>query len=729
MKKVLMQVCLMLAVLTASAEVVLQRGTVEVRNTPSGWQMVDSQSGKLLAYGESQLQAGQLAPVFVDMVEGYAANAQQSTSNSQLSTKKRVTYKDIEPLLTCHWAQDDPFNRLAPSFNGSTSHTKAGCVAVAMAQIMYYHKLPVNLHGTKTYSYTSDEGLKGADGSNTITMSDNLANYIIDWPHLIDSPWSRYTGTASCTEAEGKAVATLMYVCGMITEMHYGYKGSGASVAVAAQGINTYIDGLQAEHVEFNEQTIITELSKGNPLMYSGGGHCFVVDGASAAGYLHCNLGWGGGGEVGEDGTQGNPDGYYLPDVMAGYTANHSLVKIWKDGTRTPYKPGDLILDPQACYTLKNTGYSQGYLVATSEGDQHPTLRGVTQDHANGLYKGAAYHDAAQLGQAGAHWKVQVDGNNYYLYNELTQKYLANTGNQTSYVFTATKTPIRIAAGTGGTITLNSGTDSKSYLCAATHLENPAAFWTADDAGSVWQIEAAEHAEGPDGPDPGPEPDERTEIIGTNAATLADISESERYVLVNVGYDALLCAADGEAAYPSVCNLSSTQQGGQEAYYTPANVADDGLYWQFRKVNPSATGDNWYYLYNCATEQCLKFSTDQYVFTSEPTPLHVVSKGNSNFTFNWGEGLSQSGYADYLTMNISGENPAGKGGNSAGNARLWHICKLDPTTGMVAPVTPGASSSISQNREVAITVYNLQGVCVGTTASGIYISGGKKIIK
>lgn len=144
-------------------------------------------------------------------------------------------------------------------------------------------------------------------------------------------------------------------------------------------------------------------------------------------------------------------------------------------------------------YTLKNTGYSQGYLVALGEDDAHPTLRGVTQDHKeNGLLAGALYHDAPDEYNHGYYWQILTEGNKQYLVNYGTGKYLASTGDQKPYVFTDQKTPINIVRMADGTFRFNSSTEEKSFLCAATNLQNPAAFWTYDDAGSIWQVEETE---------------------------------------------------------------------------------------------------------------------------------------------------------------------------------------------------------------------------------------------
>lgn len=144
-----------------------------------------------------------------------------------------------------------------------------------------------------------------------------------------------------------------------------------------------------------------------------------------------------------------------------------------------------------AFYTLKNTGYSQGYLVAIDENDTHPTLRGVTQDHSDGLYDGALYHDDPDVYNPGHYWQIITEGRKQYLVNYGTGKYLTYTNNETRYYFTDQKTPINIVRMDDGTFRFNTSTEAKSYLCAATQFENPAANWTYTDDGSIWQVEEA----------------------------------------------------------------------------------------------------------------------------------------------------------------------------------------------------------------------------------------------
>ena len=54
----------------------------------------------------------------------------------------------IKPLLETEWSQEAPFNQLCSYSNGtSISPAVTGCVATAMSQIMYFHKMARKEHG------------------------------------------------------------------------------------------------------------------------------------------------------------------------------------------------------------------------------------------------------------------------------------------------------------------------------------------------------------------------------------------------------------------------------------------------------------------------------------------------------------------------------------------------------------------------------------------------------
>ena len=167
-------------------------------------------------------------------------------------------------ILETKWGQSAPFNNLC---NGKV----AGCVAVAMAQIMYKHKYP------SSYSW-----------------SNMLKTY----------------QTNGYTTTQANAVAKLIRDCGISVNMDYGTDGSSANTCDAAWalahkfGYNPNIKTYKRNCFPQSkwEQIILEELSQDRPIFYSGNnesgnsGHAFVLDGYDGNGFYHFNWGWSGSG-------------------------------------------------------------------------------------------------------------------------------------------------------------------------------------------------------------------------------------------------------------------------------------------------------------------------------------------------------------------------------------------------------------------------------------------------
>lgn len=207
--------------------------------------------------------------------------------------------KNVAPLLTCTWAQDNPFYKFCPVDNGQ--NTLVGCVATAMAQIMYYNRYPEKGQGKRTiyYPYNDKSGTPY-----TVDFSEST----YDWDNMIDS----YHGEFN--DAQATAVATLSYNCGVACNMQYGVNSSGAYIKDAADGLVKYfgypssVSCLARDDYSLSDwmNLVFTELSNGLPILYGGSdpnngyGHAFVLDGYDNAGRVHVNWGW-----------DGRDNGYY----------------------------------------------------------------------------------------------------------------------------------------------------------------------------------------------------------------------------------------------------------------------------------------------------------------------------------------------------------------------------------------------------------------------------------
>jgi hypothetical protein len=109
----------------------------------------------------------------------------------------------------------------------------------------------------------------------------------------------------TATEA-AKAVALLMYHCGVAVDMDYDPSGSGAHTEDVPQavidyfryGAGTYLDTRDNYTRTAWEDMLIESFDRGLPVVYSGsdndGGHAFNCDGYNDSRYFHFNWGWSG---------------------------------------------------------------------------------------------------------------------------------------------------------------------------------------------------------------------------------------------------------------------------------------------------------------------------------------------------------------------------------------------------------------------------------------------------
>jgi len=207
----------------------------------------------------------------------------------------------VAPLLNTLWDQMPYYNALCPIPGGDGSATPTGCVATAMAQVMYYWQWPVT--GTGSHTYEEDD---------FGTLSADFGATTYDWtnmPLVLDE---------NSTPEQIEAVATLMYHCGVGVEMDYNLASNGGSGALSISygtplpsAENALIDyfgydgdsqqGLERDNYPDDEEWIAilkNSLDQAFPILYGGagqlGGHEWVIDGYDDDDFFHCNWGWGG---------------------------------------------------------------------------------------------------------------------------------------------------------------------------------------------------------------------------------------------------------------------------------------------------------------------------------------------------------------------------------------------------------------------------------------------------
>mgnify|MGYP004447027109 CR=1 FL=1 len=258
----------------------------------------------VLAYGVQD--AANMPANMTAWLEGYARQIEWLRANPEAASQPRrakVEHSPITPICKTQWGQDEPYNNECPLMNdGSRSVT--GCVATAMAQIMKVHQWPVHGTGQKTYSWFVDK--------EKYTDSFDYENTTFDWANMLDS----YAG--DYTDAQAKAVATLMHACGVAADMSYSSSSSGTMEYYAAAGLIDHLCYNPALIVEYRnwystsqwDNMIYNELAAGQPVLYCGvtsenSGHAFVCDGYSSNGFYHFNWGW-----------NGVSDGYFILSML-----------------------------------------------------------------------------------------------------------------------------------------------------------------------------------------------------------------------------------------------------------------------------------------------------------------------------------------------------------------------------------------------------------------------------
>ncbi len=211
--------------------------------------------------------------------------------NNTAEKNTHNTMGSVAPLCKTTWDQSPYYNAMCPG--GSVT----GCVATAMAQIMYYWKFPaVGLSSSCYYDLTSN-----GDQNNY----GKLCAYY-DTSHYA---WSAMPLNVS---SANKEVAKLMYDCGVSVNMDYSPSGSGALVIggnpSAQYSYVTYFnyDANTIQGAGFTSFTqsgwialLEKELNNKRPCQYMGtdinnGGHSWVCDGYNSSNDFHMNWGWSG---------------------------------------------------------------------------------------------------------------------------------------------------------------------------------------------------------------------------------------------------------------------------------------------------------------------------------------------------------------------------------------------------------------------------------------------------
>ena len=255
----------------------------------------DDEMGEVLAYStERTLDTLNANPCVKLLLEGYRQTFEVLKEGKvivQGSTRAGQFSQTVSPLLKSKWGQSHPFN-------AKTGYPYSGCVATAVAQMMYYYQWPAQGRGKNEYNVTYYNTKKSADFSQS--------HY--DWANML--PDYRYPVRA--TTAQEDAVALLMSDVGIASFMQYTPNASGTQGLFAYQALQKNFDYTAAYITRAVEgpsrfaEILRQELLNGCPVYLEGrptgsaSGHAWVADGFDKNGLFHMNFGW-----------EGQSDAYY----------------------------------------------------------------------------------------------------------------------------------------------------------------------------------------------------------------------------------------------------------------------------------------------------------------------------------------------------------------------------------------------------------------------------------
>ena len=256
----------------------------------------DDAFGDLLGYSEhGTFNPGTVPPNMAAWLDDVALQMEViSKSGVAPAPYHGPRHSSISPLVSTQWSQGvkdsvgSAYNLCAPVIDGR--YCLAGCLAVAMGQVMRYHQWPEE----------ACEPIPGYKNTGTDITLEDLPQMDFNWDDMLP----QYGGKES--EEQRMAVARLLRYCGQAAKTIYRTDKSEAYAEDAATALTTifgyaptirHIKRDNCSEAEW-EQAIYKELASSRPVIYFGmsesGSHSFICDGYDDNGLYHINWGWGG---------------------------------------------------------------------------------------------------------------------------------------------------------------------------------------------------------------------------------------------------------------------------------------------------------------------------------------------------------------------------------------------------------------------------------------------------
>ena len=266
---------------------------------------------------------------FVDM---YAAQVEYCFQNEvpeaykkewnglqQYDANKSGNTRSVAPLISTKWGQSEAncgslnaYNYYAPGC-GTITHCMAGCVAVAMGQILKKWNYPQeNYYKCHLYDWSNmPNELRAPNNSNYPQQKHEIAQLLLDCGISVKMRYCKDTCTKSTSGAFSYLVPSALD--------SFNYKSSNLRCKSSYSDI-AWVDSLKSD------------LDNGFPIYYDGdgpdGGHAFVCDGYDNNNMFHFNWGW-----------RGSFDGYYaLTNLNPSYNFTNNQCAVFHIQPRNCWK-------------------------------------------------------------------------------------------------------------------------------------------------------------------------------------------------------------------------------------------------------------------------------------------------------------------------------------------------------------------------------------------------------
>ena len=325
--------------------------------SPQGFIIIsgDYRAVPVLAYSfDNNYYPNNLSPALQAWMDGYsdqlisfiAENNPDHLENNELwkeylsgsYSESSIASKDpgVDPLIRSIWEQGKMYNDSCPEHpDGPGGHCYAGCVAISLAQVMFYYRYPEMGTGSITYVYYD-------------TIYANFGNITFRWNEMVNN----IQGLGN------PAMADLIFKAGAAVQTAYSPYGSGSYTSFCPGALMNYFK-YDSSAVYYNrsdtliewKDTLLRNLDNLQPVIYAGGAwpgakHSFICDGYHDTSYFHFNFGW----------WDGSGNGYYYLDDITPFHYNFSsgqnaVFNIFPGNDYPPYAPDyDTLTAPRGTF-------------------------------------------------------------------------------------------------------------------------------------------------------------------------------------------------------------------------------------------------------------------------------------------------------------------------------------------------------------------------------------------